>query len=299
MILCLGEAIVDLICERELDSPLEADEFRPRFGGALANVAIAASRAGADVGLAGGVGADPWGDWLHSALEAEGVDTSWMSSVEGVATPVVFITFGRDREPRYSIYGEGIAATIGSLEARLEQAIEAADALVLGSNTLVGERERAVTERARELALARDVPLLFDPNLRPARWQDLDEARRRCLAICDGATLVRANLEEARWLSGAGESDAAESAEAVVSLGAQLAAVTRGEHGAVIRGAASADHPGVRVETVSPLGAGDAFMGTLTAGLATVGFDLSRAGDALAPACIAAAEVCTVWRAIV
>ncbi len=298
MILCLGEAIVDLVCERELDSPLQADEFRPRFGGALANVAVAATRAGAEVGLAGGVGADPWGEWLRSVLDAEGVDTSWMSSVQGVATPVVFITFGLDREPRYSIYGESIAATIGSLEPLLEQAIEASTALVLGSNTLVGERERAVTERARELALARELPLLFDPNLRPARWQDLEEARRRCLAICDGAALVRANLEEARWLSGAAAADADEAAEAVVSLGARLAAVTRGEHGAVIRGAAAGEHPGVSVETVSPLGAGDAFMGTLTAGLAAVGFDLRRAGDLLAPACTAAAEVCTVWRAV-
>ncbi len=61
MILCLGEAIVDLVCERELDTPAEADAFAPRFGGALANVAVAAARAGGRPALAGGVGDDAFG----------------------------------------------------------------------------------------------------------------------------------------------------------------------------------------------------------------------------------------------
>ena len=49
MIRCLGEALVDLICEHPVASLTEADSFSPHFGGALANVAVAAARAGADV----------------------------------------------------------------------------------------------------------------------------------------------------------------------------------------------------------------------------------------------------------
>ena len=59
MIVCLGEALVDLICERPVRSLDEADSFSPHFGGALANVAVAARRAGADsarAGAGGGVG---------------------------------------------------------------------------------------------------------------------------------------------------------------------------------------------------------------------------------------------------
>ena len=54
--LCLGEALVDLVCERPVASIAEADAFVPRFGGAIANVAVTAARRGADVALAGGVG---------------------------------------------------------------------------------------------------------------------------------------------------------------------------------------------------------------------------------------------------
>src|SRR4051812_15965923 len=142
MILCLGEAIVDLICEREVDSLSGAHDFRPHFGGALANVAVAARRAGADVGMAGGVGADEWGEWLRSRFEAEGVDLSFLGSVPGVHTPVAFAWFDRDREPSFLVYGEGIAATMGWLDGRLPDLIAAGSALLYGSNTLVGEPER-------------------------------------------------------------------------------------------------------------------------------------------------------------
>ncbi len=61
MIVCLGEGLVDLICERPIASITEADAFAPHFGGALANVAVAATRAGAQAGLAGAAGDDEWG----------------------------------------------------------------------------------------------------------------------------------------------------------------------------------------------------------------------------------------------
>ena len=44
--LCLGEAIVDLVCERPVTDPAEADAFRPHFGGAAGNVAYTAAAMG-------------------------------------------------------------------------------------------------------------------------------------------------------------------------------------------------------------------------------------------------------------
>ena len=44
--LCLGDALVDLICERPVADAAEADAFVPRFGGAVANVAVVAARCG-------------------------------------------------------------------------------------------------------------------------------------------------------------------------------------------------------------------------------------------------------------
>ncbi|MDX6668634.1 MAG: fructokinase, partial [Solirubrobacteraceae bacterium] len=57
--LCLGEAIVDLVCEHPVADLAEADSFVPHLGGAVANVAVGAARCGAEVALAGGTGDDP------------------------------------------------------------------------------------------------------------------------------------------------------------------------------------------------------------------------------------------------
>jgi sugar/nucleoside kinase (ribokinase family) len=298
VIICLGEAIVDLVYEGEADSIDDADRFRPYFGGALANVAVAAARHGAPVALAGGVGADPWGGWLRDRLAAENIDLRFFSQVEGVRTPIAFVYFDHEREPRFIVYGEGIAATIGSVSARLEEAIAEASALVFGSNTLVGEPERELTMRARELALAQGVPVIVDPNLRAHRWRDLELARRLCRGVCADAFLVRTNLEEGRWLTGLGaDSGAAEAAAQINELGARIAVVTRAE-GVAMSGEATGEYPAVPVDAVSSLGAGDAFVGTLTGGLHELGWDPSRATEALPAAVEASARTCTVWRAV-
>jgi sugar/nucleoside kinase (ribokinase family) len=298
-VLCLGEAIVDLVCERELDSLADADSFKPRFGGALANVVVAARRAGAAAALAGGAGDDEWGWWLRAKLRAEEVDLRWFALVPGLSTPVAFVAFDRDREPMFRIYGDGIEAGIRSLEERLPEAIASASALVHGSNTLVGERERTLTLRARDLARERGLPVLFDPNLRDHRWSDPAEAVQLCRRLCDGILCVRTNLAEGRRLAGLDEAASAErAAEALCALGARIAVVTRGPDGAVMRGAASAEQDGVAVETASSLGAGDAFTGALAAGLAQRGWEAGRAAEALPAAVEAASRVCAVWEAV-
>jgi sugar/nucleoside kinase (ribokinase family) len=52
------------------------------------------------------------------------------------------------------------------------------------------------------------------------------------------------------------------------------------------------------VDVTSPLGAGDAFMGTLAARLAAAGWDPGAAPGALQAAVEAGAEACTHWGAI-
>jgi sugar/nucleoside kinase (ribokinase family) len=65
-----------------------------------------------------------------------------------------------------------------------------------------------------------------------------------------------------------------------------------------MRGASEADAPSPPVEVVSTIGAGDALMGTLVAGVASRGWDATRAGETLEPALAAAAEACTRWAAL-
>lgn len=294
-IVCLGEAIVDLVCEKSLGRPEDADSFVPYPGGALANVAVAASRAGGDAAILGGVGDDPWGRWLSERLRDENVHLGWLATTPAAPTPIAMVTFGPEHEPTFQVYGEGIAATMNAAGPFLEEAMAEASALVFGSNTLVGESERALTMRARRLALDAGVPILFDPNLRPNRWGDMDRAVKFCRELCDGAFAVKSNLEEARLLSG--RDDPASAAAGLNALGARLGVVTCGADGVVVRGAARLEADAVDVDVVAPLGAGDAFMGAFAAGLAEVGWDPGRAEEALPPALEAGARACSGWSA--
>ena len=82
---------------------------RPYLGGACANVAVGVARAGALVALAGGVGADPNGDWIASGLRAEGIVMDWFDRDPGVTTPVATVAVAQDGEPTFTFVGESLA----------------------------------------------------------------------------------------------------------------------------------------------------------------------------------------------
>ena len=294
--LCLGEAIVDLVCERPVTDPAEADTFRPHFGGAAGNVAYTAAATGADVALAGGAGGDAWGRWLRSRLERVGVDLRWFELVDGLATPFALVTTDAEGEPSFSIYGDGIAATIEALSGRVDEAVEASEALFFGTNTMVGEAERELTMAARERALALDRPVVFDPNLRPARWRTSAEAAAAANAAVPGTFLVRTNRDEAEAMTG--EPDPEQAAAALLAGGARLVVVTLGADGALLRGELESDVPGVRARVRSTVGAGDALMGVLLARLSLAGFHAPALAPALPEAVAAAARATERWGAV-
>ena len=288
--LCLGEALVDLIGERP-------DAFVPHFGGAVANVAVLAARAGGSVALAGGAGEDEWGRWLLERLEREHVDVSLFKLIDGGQTPLALVRVDADGEPSYEIYGEGIATVVHALADRVEGAVDESAALFVSSNTLVGDDERAVSMRARERALSQGKPVVFDPNLRLHRWRSPADAAACSNACVPGALLVRATAEEAELITG--ETDPERAALALVDAGASLVVITLGPGGAILRGASSLDVPGVPAQVVSTVGAGDALTGVLVAALASSGFDPGAVARALPEAVEASARACERWGSLV
>jgi fructokinase len=268
-ILCVGEALVDLTCERPVASIAEADAFVPHVGGAAAIVAVTAARRGADVALAGGAGDDAWGRWLQDRLESERVGLDHFALHDGRATPVAFVTVGADARPSSTVYGE--RASLGTLGERLLAAVDAADALFFSSGTLVAEDERAMTFAAVDRARAAGKPVILDPDLRADRWRSTSAAVEIVGGSVDGAFLVKANAEEARALTG--ELDVEAAAASLLAAGAQHVVVTLGADGALLRGGGlDRTVRGVPARPVDTTGAGDAVTGVLLAALTRTGF---------------------------
>ena len=291
-LVCLGEALVDLICPDPVADPADARRFLVHPGGALANVAVAIRRAGRRAALAGGCGDDEWGAYLRDALRREGIDLSLHAVMPGVSTPFAFATLDAAHEPAFRIHGDGIDEAIATLAGREAELVGIAEAVVIGSNTLPGAAARVVTEAIAAAAEREGVPLLFDPNLRPGRWDDIEEARELCLTLAARATVLKCNLAEARWLVGCG-GDAAELASELAGQGPRLVVITAGTRPAAARGVAEADVTPPPVDMVSPLGAGDCFMGTLAAGLAAGGWRLEDVEGPMRDAARAGAQACT------
>jgi sugar/nucleoside kinase (ribokinase family) len=295
-VLCLGEALVDLIAERPLADLADAEAYVPHFGGAVANVAVTAARRGARVALAGGAGDDAWGRRLRARLAGEGVDVSLFELVPGAPTPLALVALSDAGEPSYQIYGEGIATVVHALRAGLEATVRESGGLFFSSNTLVGAEERKVTMRAREVALEHERPVLFDPNFRLHRWGSHADAAASANACVHGALMVRCNLAEATLMTG--EEDPERAALALVKGGARLVVITLGPLGAILRGELRADAPGVQARVRSTIGAGDVLTGVLVAQLALTGFYPAAVAASLRTAVAEAARACERWGAL-
>ncbi len=294
-VLCLGEALVDMICERHVASLDEADMFVPHFGGAVANVALLAARAGARTALAGGVGDDSWGRWLCDQLARAGVSLRHFRLIPEMRTPLALSTVDAAGEASYTLYGESIATVVHALWGTVEEAVQGSAALFISSNTLVGEAERQITMKAREHALAQGRPVIFDPNLRMHRWNSRTDAAASVNACVPGALLVRTNAQEARLMTG--EEDLDRAALAIRKAGARNVVITDGPRGAILRGKIRLDVPGVPARVVSTIGAGDALTATLIARLQITGFYEPAIAAALRQAMIVASEACERWGA--
>ena len=293
--LCLGEALVEMICERPVSSLDEAEAFVPHFGGTVASVALMAARAGARMALAGGVGDDEWGRWLRGQLERSGVDLRHFKLIEDMPTPLALTTVDHAGEPTRRFYGEPLATVVDALWGGVEEAVKDSGGLFISSNTLVGEAERQVTMKAREQALALDHPVIFDPRLRPRRWKSKADAAASANACVPGALLVRATTADARLMTG--EDDLERAALALRKAGARNVVITDGPGGAMLRGKIRLDVEGVPARVTSTIGVGDALMAALVTRLQITGFYEPAIAAALKEAMVAAAQACERWGA--
>jgi sugar/nucleoside kinase (ribokinase family) len=294
--LCLGEALVDLICEHPITDIAQAHSFVPHFGGAVANVAVTAARNGARIALAGGAGEDAWGRWLSDRLRREGVDTSLFELVPDSPTPLAIVAVNPAGEATYSVYGQTIATVVHAIGRRVEEAVRGSAALFISSNILVTEEEREVTMRVRQAALELGRPVVFDPNLRLHRWRSHTDAAAAANACVPDALLVRANAGEAELMTGEGDPERA--AVALLKAGARMVVITLGADGAMLRGELRRDVPGEPVAVLSTIGAGDVLTGILLARLATSAFYPASVAAALPDAVLLSARACERWGAL-
>lgn len=108
MAICVcGEGLVDLVPV----SPGSLNNHVPALGGGPYNVAVTASRLGADVIFQSRLSTDGFGNELVKNLENEGVDTSYIQ--RGPEPTILAVTtIHEDRSATYTFYTEGTATPL-------------------------------------------------------------------------------------------------------------------------------------------------------------------------------------------
>ena len=269
--LLLGEALVDLICERPVVACDDADAFVPHFGGAVANVAVGAARAGRDGRARRRRRRRRRGArWLRDRLEPPRASASSGSRCcRGVLTPVAFVTVDERGEPSYAIYGDTIEAVIEALEGRLDEAVDALRrALPHLEHARRRARARADARRPRARARAGQArPRRPEPAPAPLARARAGGDARRARSSSD-AFLVKCNAEEARLLTGEDDPRGRGRGPARRRRAARRRHARRRGRG-VRGGGLKLDVPGVERRTRSARSApATSFMGAVLAGLA-------------------------------
>lgn len=233
-ILCVGEALVDMIGSGK--SLKDSNSFEKRPGGAPANVAVAASRMGANVDMAATVGNDEFGDLLVEKFEEEDVG---VENVERSAskTTLAFVAL-EGSEPSFSFYrGADPLITPSQLDSGY-------DIIHFGSLPFT---DPFTSEDLFEFAREAESIISFDPNLR----EDLadKEYLQRIQKMVNLSDIVFLSDEEVSEL------DLSDVPEIVLS---------RGSEGAEIKGQGISKNP-PEVDAVDTTGAGDALTGSYLA----------------------------------
>ena len=261
-VLCIGEALIDMICTDVNVSLSSGQHFLKKAGSAPANVAAAIAALGGEVSMAAKVGDDPFGQHLIELLETMGVDTSLMIKDPAHFTTFAFVSLMNDGE-RDFYFNRGAdkeltTADLDSLHLKDFQIIHFGSATAF----LPGPLQATYIEL---LAKAKQAGCLisFDPNYRHLLFQNNSASFiQQCGPFIEQCDFFKLSDEEALLITGAETVTMAANAlrkktKAVftITLGKEGTLLCIGGHLEIIKS--------IPIQAVDATGAGDAFVGAV------------------------------------
>ena len=267
MILCCGEALIDMI---PTPTPTTAgpDGFVPHAGGAVFNTAIALGRLGAQVGMLSGLSSDMFGRQLVDGLKASHVDVSHLV-VSDRPTTLAFVRLVGGHAT-YDFYDENSAGrmiTPGDMPALSAEV----SALYFGGISLACEPGAdAYADLLARNAEGRAV--MIDPNIRPGFIKDIERYRQRLDRMLALSDIVKVSDEDLNWINPAPLSLRDKVTE-LLAKGPSVVILTRGGEGATgyLANGEEVQVPAVKAEIVDTVGAGDTFNAGVLAKMSELG----------------------------
>lgn len=268
MILCCGEALIDMI---EDDGA-----FTPHAGGAVFNTAIALGRLERKVGFVSGLSTDMFGEMLRDSLNASNVDTSHVI-FSNRPTTLAFVRLV-DGNANYTFYDENTAGR--SLDANaLPEIPSNVGTLYFGGISLIG-MPAADFYAALASREAVNRVIMLDPNIRPHFITEPDEYRSRLSKLVAATDILKVSDDDLHWIT-PGDASLESKAMAMLQQGPKMVIITRGSEGATayLASGESVQAASRKVNVVDTVGAGDTFNAGVLAKLSQLGC-LTKSGIA-------------------
>ncbi len=261
-ILCIGEALIDMICTDKNKPLSEGENFLKKPGGAPTNVAAAIGAMGGKVSLAAKVGIDPFGKHLIEIMNSFNVNTNWMLQDENHFTTFAFVSLMNNGE-RDFYFNRGADGQL-SVDDISKINLDEFSIIHFGSATgfLQGPLNQAYASLLQS-SVAKNKFVSFDPNYRELLFGNNKEAFiKQSWNFIKQSNFFKVSDEEALLLTSKQTVDEAatyfsENANAVF-------AITLGKTGTMLGfNGQRTIVPSIIINAIDTTGAGDAFVGML------------------------------------
>jgi fructokinase len=261
-VLCIGEALIDMICTDRGSRLADGQNFLKKAGGAPANVAAAIAALGGQVDMAAKVGKDPFGQHLIDLLNEMGVHTKWVIQDPNSFTTFAFVSLMEDGE-RDFYFNRGADGQLSMADlAGLN--LHEYDIVHFGSATgfLPGPLQATYIDLLNK-AKAAGALISFDPNYRhllfPNNRESFVTQSWHYIQACD---FFKLSDEEALLITGHDKVDAA--AAALRAKTTAVFAITLGKDGTLLStGHGTEIISSIPITAIDATGAGDAFVGAV------------------------------------
>ncbi|MEP6615353.1 MAG: carbohydrate kinase [Ginsengibacter sp.] len=261
-ILCIGEALIDMICTDTGSSLSKGEHFLKKPGGAPTNVAAAIAALGGDVLLAAKVGADPFGQQLIDVMKDFGVSTIWMVQDKNFFTTFAFVSLMEDGE-RDFVFNRGADGELSEDDIKNIN-IDECSIIHFGSATafLPGPLQNAYTY-LMDRALEKNIFISFDPNYRHLLFKnDTSAFIKQSWNFIQRCHFFKVSDEEAMLITGS--SSVADAANLLSVQTKATFTITLGKEGTMlVHQEEKMIVPSITVKPVDTTGAGDAFVGAV------------------------------------
>jgi fructokinase len=261
-VLCIGEALIDMICTDKGSRLADGQNFLKKAGGAPANVAAAIAALGGHVDMAAKVGKDPFGQHLIDLMSEMGVNTKWVIQDPNAFTTFAFVSLMEDGE-RDFYFNRGADGQL-SMTDLTGLNLKEYDIVHFGSATgfLPGPLQATYIDLLNKAKEAGAL-ISFDPNYRHLLFPDNTESfinqSWHYIAACD---FFKLSDEEAILITGLDTVDAA--AAALRTKTNAVFAITLGKEGTLLSTSNGSEIiSSIPITAVDATGAGDAFVGAV------------------------------------